>query len=62
MKNKTKWIKQLSSYVAATPSVGAVVWFDTDVQKGAKYNFRPDTDAATPAAYRAMARSKRFSG
>jgi hypothetical protein len=60
--NRPKWIKQLSSYVAATPSVGAVVWFDTDSQKGAKYNFRPDVDASTLAAYRAMARSKRFAG
>jgi hypothetical protein len=62
VKNTVTWIKQLSSYVAATPSIGAVVWFDTDTQKGAKYNFRPDTDAATLAAYKAMARTKRFSG
>ncbi len=58
---KAPWIKQLSSYVAATPSIGAVVWFDTDTHT-AKHNFRPDTDAETLAAYRAMARSKRFSG
>jgi hypothetical protein len=60
--NRATWIRQLSSYVAATPSIGAVVWFDTDTQSGAKYNFRPDIDATTLAAYRAMARSQRFSG
>jgi hypothetical protein len=59
---KAAWIKKLSAYVAATPSIGAVVWFDTDTQKGVKHNFRPDTDAETLAAYRAMVRTKRFSG
>ena len=59
---KAAWIRKLSAYVADTPSVGAMVWFDTDTQKGAKYNFRPDTDAETLAAYRAMVRTKRFSG
>jgi hypothetical protein len=58
---KAAWIRKLSSYVADTPSIGAVVWFDTDTHT-AKHNFRPDTDAETLAAYRAMARSKRFSG
>jgi len=59
---KARWIRQLSAYVAATPSIGALVWFDTDTQKGVKHNFRPDTDAEALAAYRALARSKRFSG
>jgi hypothetical protein len=59
---KARWIRQLSAYVADTPSIGAVVWFDTDTQKGVRHNFRPDTDAETLAAYRAMARSRRFSG
>jgi hypothetical protein len=60
--SKPKWIKKLSAYVDTTPSIGAVVWFDTDTQKGAPHNFRPDTDAETLAAYRAMARKSRFSG
>jgi hypothetical protein len=59
---KAAWISKLSSYVAGTPSVGAVVWFDTDIQKGVKHNFRPDTDAETLAAYRAMAGTRRFAG
>jgi hypothetical protein len=60
--SKARWIRKLSAYVAATPSIGAVVWFDTDTQKGTRRNFRPDTDAETLAAYRSMARRSRFSG
>lgn len=59
---RARWIKQLSSFVKATPSVGAVVWFDTDVQPGTRHNFRPDIDARTLAAYRTTVRSARFSG
>ncbi|MEV4277891.1 glycoside hydrolase family 26 protein [Actinoplanes xinjiangensis] len=59
---KAPWIRRLSAYVAATPSIGAVVWFDTDNQKGTSRNFRPDTDDEALAAYRKMARSTRFSG
>jgi len=59
---KARWIKKLSAYVVKTPSIGAVVWFDTDTQKGAAHNFRPDSSAETLAAYRKMARKSRFSG
>jgi hypothetical protein len=59
---KTKWINKLHAFVDATPSVGAVVWFDTDIQRGSPYNFRPDTASTVLAAYRSMARSARFSG
>ena len=59
---RATWIRKLSAYVKKTPSIGAVVWFDTDEQPGTKHNFRPDCDAATLAAYRAMVRSPRFSG
>ncbi|GLX99673.1 hypothetical protein Acsp01_00530 [Actinoplanes sp. NBRC 101535] len=59
---KAKWIKQLQTWVEDTPQVGAVVWFDTDVQEGTDHNFRPDTDSAALAAYRTMARSSRFGG
>jgi hypothetical protein len=62
VQNKAKWIKQLSSWVKATPAVGAVVWFDTDIQEGVPHNFRPDTDGDALAAYKAMANSARFSG
>jgi len=40
----------------------AVVWFDTDAEDGSPHNFRPDTDSAARAAYRAMARRSRFGG
>lgn len=59
--SKARWIKKLSSWVAATPAVGAVVWFDTDIQQGSPHNFRFDTDSAALAAYKAMANSARFS-
>ena len=59
---KARWIKKLSTYVGSTPSIGAVVWFDTDTQKGTSRNFRPDSDAETLAAYKTMVRRTRFSG
>lgn len=62
VRNKAKWIKQLHTWVEKTPAVGAVVWFDTDIQDGTDHNFRFDTDKAALAAYRAMARSSRFAG
>ncbi|HWS33056.1 MAG TPA: glycosyl hydrolase [Actinoplanes sp.] len=60
--SKATWTRKLSAYVASTPSIGAVVWFDTDNQKGTSRNFRPDTDKAALAAYRSMVRTKRFAG
>jgi hypothetical protein len=60
--SKAAWIKKLSSWVEDTPAVGAVVWFDTDTQDDSPHNFRPDTDSAALAAYRAMARRSRFAG
>ncbi|GAA3919792.1 hypothetical protein [Actinoplanes auranticolor] len=60
--SKAAWIRQLASWVEDTPAVGAVVWFDTDIQAGSPHNFRPDTDSAALAAYRAMARRSRFAG
>lgn len=62
VQNKARWIKQLSAWVKATPAVGAVVWFDTDIQEGVPHNFRPDTDSEALAAYKAMVNSARFSG
>ena len=59
---RARWIKQLADFVHVTPSIGAVVWFDTDTQPGTSHNFRPDTDARTLAAYRTMTRSARFAG
>ena len=61
-RSKADWITQLGAYVAATPSIGGVVWFDTDVHPGTSENFRIDSSSETLAAYRAMARSTRFSG
>jgi hypothetical protein len=62
VKNKAGWIKQLNSWVAKTPAVGGVAWFDTDVQHDSDHNFRFDTDSSALAAYRTMARSSRFAG
>jgi hypothetical protein len=60
--SKAAWIGKLASWVEDTPAVGAVVWFDTDIQHDSPHNFRLDTDRAALAAYRAMARRSRFSG
>jgi hypothetical protein len=59
---KARWIKKLATWAGRTPSLGAVVWFDTDTQDGTDHDFRPDTDAEALAAYRAMVRGDRFSG
>jgi beta-mannanase len=61
-RSKADWITALSGYVRKTPAIGAVVWFDTDVQHDSDHNFRFDSTAEGLAAYRAMARSARFSG
>jgi hypothetical protein len=61
-RSKAEWVRKLAAYVKATPEIGAVVWFDTDTQDDTNHNFRPDTDSATLAAYRAMVRSSRFAG
>jgi beta-mannanase len=60
--SKAKWITALAAYVRRTPSIGAVVWFDTDVQHDSAENFRFDSTTAALAAYRTMVRSSRFSG
>jgi hypothetical protein len=59
---KARWIRKLATWAAQTPSLGAVVWFDTDTQEGTDHNFRPDTEADALAAYRAMVRAARFAG
>ncbi|MET0426017.1 MAG: glycosyl hydrolase [Actinoplanes sp.] len=60
--SKAAWIKKLSAYVKATPSIGAVVWFDTDIQDGSPHNFRLDSDSAALAAYKSMVQHSRFAG
>lgn len=62
VRDRARYIRRLRSWVEDTPQVGAVVWFDTDVQDGTDHNFRFDADDAALAAYRAMARSPHFSG
>jgi Glycosyl hydrolase family 26 len=59
---KARWIKKLAAWAEKTPDLGAVVWFDTDTQPDSPHNFRPDTEAETLAAYKAMVNSKRFAG
>jgi hypothetical protein len=60
--SKARWIGELSAYLRATPQIGAVCWFDTDTQEDSVHNFRIDTSGASLAAFRAMARTARFSG
>jgi hypothetical protein len=62
VRDRAGYIKRLRSWVENTPQVGAVVWFDTDIQEGTDHNFRFDTDNVSLAAYRAMARSPHFAG
>ena len=61
-RTKADWITLFARWVEAHPAVGAVTWFDTDTHPGYREKWRIDTDAESLAAYRAMARSPRFSG
>ncbi|MEU4160958.1 glycosyl hydrolase [Actinoplanes sp. NPDC026670] len=60
VQDKARYIKRLHTWVADTPAVRAVVWFDTDIQEGTDHNFRFDTDPSALAAYRAMAQDPHF--
>ncbi|MEU8656177.1 glycoside hydrolase family 26 protein [Actinoplanes philippinensis] len=59
---KAGYIRKLHTWVEDNPAVGAVVWFDTDIQEGTDHDFRFDTDPSALAAYRAMARDPHFNG
>jgi glycosyl hydrolase family 26 len=61
-RTKARWIRKLATWAGETPSLGAVVWFDTDTQDGTDHDFRPDTDPDALAAYRTMVRGDRFAG
>ncbi|GAA1620244.1 glycoside hydrolase family 26 protein [Actinoplanes couchii] len=60
--SKADWITKLSGYVAERPAIGGVVWFDTDTHPSYPEHWRFDTNDGSTAAYRAMARTARFSG
>ncbi|MEV6305259.1 glycosyl hydrolase [Actinoplanes sp. NPDC051861] len=59
---KSDWIADFAKYVDERPAIGAVAWFDTDTHYSYPEKWRVDTDAASLAAYKAMATSPRFSG
>ena len=59
---KGDWITTFAQWAGERPGVGAVTWFDTDTHPGYAEKWRIDTDAASLAAYKAMAVSPRFSG
>ncbi|MCA2212183.1 glycoside hydrolase family 26 protein [Jidongwangia harbinensis] len=61
-RTKADWIERFAEWVEQHPAVGAVAWFDTDTHPGYHERWRVDTDAASLAAYREMARSPRFAG
>ncbi|AGZ43272.1 glycoside hydrolase family 26 protein [Actinoplanes friuliensis] len=61
-RTKADWITLFADWVEAHPAVGGVVWFDTDTHPGYAEKWRIDTDAASLAAYVAMAKRPRFSG
>jgi hypothetical protein len=57
---KADWIGQLAAWIVAHPPVGALVWFDTDKDKGAGKDWRIDSTPAALAAYRKLADDPRF--
>ncbi|OJF13913.1 glycoside hydrolase family 26 protein [Couchioplanes caeruleus] len=61
-RTKADWISLFARWVEGHPAVGGVAWFDTDTHPGYTEKWRVDTDAASLAAYVAMAKSARFSG
>jgi Glycosyl hydrolase family 26 len=58
--SKANWTGDLAAYVRRTPQIGALCWFDTDTQSDSAHNFRIDSNGASLAAFRTMARSSRF--
>jgi len=59
---KADWIDQLAAWVKAHPAIGALVWFDTDNDKGTGKNWRIDSTPTALAAYRRLVADPRFSG
>ncbi|MFC4072066.1 glycoside hydrolase family 26 protein [Actinoplanes subglobosus] len=60
VRDRARYIERLHTWVADTPAVGAVVWFDTDIQEGTDHDFRIDADPSALAAYRSMAQDPYF--
>jgi hypothetical protein len=59
---KGEWITEFADYVESRPNIAAVCWFDTDTHRNYSETWRVDSNADALAAYKAMARSTRFSG
>jgi hypothetical protein len=59
---KSDWIDQLAAWITAHPAVGALVWFDTDNDKGTGKNWRIDSSPTALAAFRRLANDPRFTG
>jgi hypothetical protein len=57
---KADWIQLLHRYLLSRPEIGALVWFDTDNDKGTNMNWRIDSTPSALAAYKAMANDPRF--
>ncbi len=58
---KANWIRAFQAWVKATPSVGAVVWFDTN-KDGGRYDSRVDTSNNSWGAFWNLAHDGRFYG
>src|SRR5262249_61576729 len=59
---KADWIDQLAGWITGHPAVGALVWFDTNNDKGTGKDWRIDSTPAALAAYQRMANDPRFGG
>jgi hypothetical protein len=59
---KAERIRQLGTWITEHPSVGALVWFDTDTDHGSGKNWRVDSSSEALAAFQRLAADPRFSG
>jgi hypothetical protein len=59
---KPERIRQLGAWIIDHPSVGALVWFDTDTDHGSGKNWRIDSSPAALEAYRGLATDPVFGG
>jgi beta-mannanase len=59
---KADWIRALDAWIVAHPAVGALVWFDTNNDKGNTKDWRIDSSPSSLAAYKEMAADPRFTG
>jgi hypothetical protein len=59
---KADWINGLRTWIEARPTIGALIWFDSNDATGVNVDWRVDTSAGATAAFRNLANDPKFQG